>query len=142
MSDEPRGPATLGRLFNPRSIAVVGASRKREKIGNVVFRNLAGTFREKLYAVNSAGEQVEGRKAYGGLSLIEDEVEDMLRESRVYAMLNARKRSYDQSALVGTITRLSRMTVDLRIAEADLNPVIVNADGAFAVDVRVLLSEA
>ena len=75
MSDDPQRPAPLGRLFNPRSIAVVGASRKREKIGNIVFRNLADTFGGKLYAVNSAGEQVEGRKAYGALSLIEDEVD-------------------------------------------------------------------
>ena len=75
MSDDQKTPATLGRIFNPRSIAVVGASRKREKIGNVVFRNLAGTFGGELYAVNSAGEQVEGRKAYAALSLIEDEVD-------------------------------------------------------------------
>jgi len=75
LSDDTQRPAPLGRLFNPRSIAVVGASRKREKIGNIVFRNLAGTFGGKLYAVNSAGEQVEGRKSYGALSLIEDEVD-------------------------------------------------------------------
>jgi len=65
----------MGRLLNPRSIAVVGASRERGKIGNVVFRNIAATFGGKLYAVNSSGEDVEGSKAYAALSLVEDEVD-------------------------------------------------------------------
>ena len=30
-------PDSLGALFNPASIAVVGASRHRDKIGNLVF---------------------------------------------------------------------------------------------------------
>ena len=59
MSDDTKRPAPLGRLFNPRSIAVVGASRKREKIGNIVFRNLAGTFEGELYAVNPDGAFAE-----------------------------------------------------------------------------------
>jgi len=101
------------------------------------------TFGETVL-VSAGGVYVEvmGTPAHRLAPVAEDEAEEMLRESRVYDMLNARKRGYDQSALVGTITRLSGMTVDLRVAEVDLNPVIVNADGAFAVDVRVLLSEA
>ncbi|MDA4115659.1 MAG: acetate--CoA ligase family protein [Thaumarchaeota archaeon] len=93
--------------------------------------------------VSAGGVYVEvmGTPSHRLAPVAEDEAEEMLRESRVYAMLNARKRGYDRSALVGTMARLSRMMVDLPIAEADLNPVIVNADGAFAVDVRVLLSD-
>jgi len=75
LNDDPRSPDSLGRLFNPRSIAVVGASRKREKIGNIVFRNLSATFAGKLYAVNASGEDVEGNKSYTTLSLIEEEVD-------------------------------------------------------------------
>jgi len=73
--------------------------------------------------------------------VVDEEVEEMLRESKVYDMLNARKRSYDQHALGRALVRLSRMTVDLKISEIDLNPVIVNTEGAFAVDVRVILDE-
>jgi len=91
--------------------------------------------------VSAGGIYVEvmGTPSHRLAPVAEDEAEEMLRESKVYAMLNARKRGYDQTSLVGAILRLSRMTVDLRIAEIDLNPVIVNADGAFVVDVRVLL---
>ncbi len=66
---------SLGALFNPRSIAVVGASRNRDKIGNLVFRNLASTFKGKLYPVNSSGADVEGVKSYASLSMIEEDVD-------------------------------------------------------------------
>ena len=40
-----------------------------------------------------------------------------------------------------TITNISRMIVDLKINEMDINPVIVTENGAFAVDVRIILNE-
>jgi acetate---CoA ligase (ADP-forming) len=94
--------------------------------------------------VSAGGIYVEaiGRPAHRLAPVAEDEAEQMLRESRVYEMLNARKRGYDQDALVRTILRFSRLIVDLNIREIDLNPVIVNAEGAFAVDVRVVLNQA
>ena len=97
MSDDSRQPEALGRLLDPRSIAVVGASRRRDKIGNIVFRNLAGTFGGRLYAVNSSGEDVEGRKSYKTVSLIEDEVDLVViavpREAVLSVMVDAgRKR--------------------------------------------------
>jgi acetyl coenzyme A synthetase (ADP forming)-like protein len=97
LSDDSRQPEALGRLLDPRSIAVVGASRRRDKIGNIVFRNLAGTFGGRLYAVNSSGEDVEGRKSYKTVSLIEDEVDLVViavpREAVLSVMVDAgRKR--------------------------------------------------
>ena len=71
----PDDRASLGRLLDPRSIAVVGASRNRNKIGNLVYRNLAATFKGSLYAVNSSGGKVEGRTAYESLDLIDGEVD-------------------------------------------------------------------
>jgi len=84
---------------------------------------------------------VIGTPAHRLAPVIDEEAWEMLRESKVYGMLNARKRGYDQDALVRTLLRLSRMTVDLKISEIDLNPVIVNAEGAYAVDVRVILNQ-
>ncbi len=82
---------------------------------------------------------VIGTPSYRLAPVIDEEAEQMLRESKVYGMLNARKRGYDKDALVRTLLRLSRLTIDLNISQVDLNPVIVNAEGAFAVDVRVVL---
>ncbi len=54
-------------------------------------------------------------------------------------MLNARKRGYDSGSVIRTITSVSRMMLDLNIKEMDINPLIVNEKGAFAVDVRLIL---
>ncbi len=91
--------------------------------------------------VSAGGIYVEaiGRPSHRLGPIEADEAEEMLRESRVYDILSSRKRGYDQAALIAAMQRLSRMTVDLKITEIDLNPVIVNTEGAFAVDVRVLL---
>ncbi len=88
--------------------------------------------------VSAGGIYVEvmGRPSHRLAPIAEDEAEEMLHESRVHDMLNARKRGYDEDALKRTMLQLSRIAVDLRIKAIDLNPVIVNAEGAFVVDVR------
>jgi len=93
--------------------------------------------------VSAGGTYVEviGSPSHRLAPVEEDEAEEMLRESRVHDMLHARRRGYDQLALVRTLHRLSRIIVDLDISEIDLNPVIVNADGAFAADVRVVMNQ-
>ena len=93
--------------------------------------------------VSAGGIYVEviGSPSHRLAPVEEDEAEEMLRESRVHDMLHARKRGYDQLSLVRTLHRLSRVIVDLKISEIDLNPVIVNADGAFAVDLRVVMNQ-
>jgi len=66
---------SLAKLFNPDSIAVIGASRHKEKVGNVVFRNLMATFRGKLYPVNNKAEDVEGVKAYKSVKDVPGDVD-------------------------------------------------------------------
>ncbi|MGH9918241.1 MAG: acetate--CoA ligase family protein, partial [Nitrososphaerales archaeon] len=75
MSGDARRPSPLEFLLSPRSIAVIGASHKAEKIGNIVFRNLAATFGGRLYAVNSTAGSVEGTEAFSGVSLVDGEVD-------------------------------------------------------------------
>ncbi len=78
--------------------------------------------------------------SYGLAPLSEDEAMYMMDESKVSKMLSARKRNYDNFSVVRAITNISRMIVDLKINEMDINPVIVNEKGAFAVDVRIILN--
>ncbi|MFP3214914.1 MAG: CoA-binding protein, partial [Nitrososphaeria archaeon] len=65
----------LEDLFYPRTIAVVGASRNKEKIGNIIFRNIQSTFKGKVYPVNNKAENVEGVQAYKAVSEIPDKVD-------------------------------------------------------------------
>ena len=68
--------ASLRPFFEPRSVAVIGASRRRGSIGGELFRNiLAGDFAGAAYPVNRHGEPVAGVRAYSSIEEIPDEVD-------------------------------------------------------------------
>lgn len=92
--------------------------------------------------VGSGGIYVEVLKnvAYGISPIYEDEAQELLIESKIHDMINARKRGYDENSLIRTIISVSRMIVDLDVKEMDINPLFVNERGAFAVDVRIVFS--
>jgi len=54
----------IHKLFNPDSIAVVGASNKPGKMGNLFIKRLAEGFHGKLYAVNPGEDEVAGIATY------------------------------------------------------------------------------
>jgi acetate---CoA ligase (ADP-forming) len=67
---------SLRPFFQPRSVAVLGASRKRGSIGGELFRNiLASDFEGAAYPVNLRGEAVAGVKAYTAVEEIPDELD-------------------------------------------------------------------
>ncbi len=53
--------ASIARIFDARSIAVIGASRRQDSIGQAMVRNLVlGDYSGAVYAVNSSAEAVSG----------------------------------------------------------------------------------
>ncbi|HEX2496670.1 MAG TPA: GNAT family N-acetyltransferase, partial [Gaiellaceae bacterium] len=61
--------ASLRPFFAPSSVAVLGASRRRESIGGLLFRNIvAGEFEGVAYPVNPAGDAVASVKGYRSVS--------------------------------------------------------------------------
>ena len=68
--------ASLRPFFAPRSLVVVGASRRRGSIGGELFRNvLAADFRGAAYPVNRDGEPVGGVRAYGSIEELRERVD-------------------------------------------------------------------
>ncbi len=68
--------ASLRPFFEPRTVAVVGASARRGSIGGELFRNvLAGGFTGAAYPVNRSGEPVAGVRAYSSIEEIADRVD-------------------------------------------------------------------
>ncbi len=67
----------MEKLFNPSSVAVVGASHNPHKVGHILFYNLLRTFRGRVYPVNIKGGEILGRKAYINLSEL-PEVPDLV----------------------------------------------------------------
>jgi acyl-CoA synthetase (NDP forming)/ribosomal protein S18 acetylase RimI-like enzyme len=68
--------ASIDRFFNPRSVAVIGASRRQETIGQALVRNLiTGDFSGRVYAVNPTSHAVSGLPTYKSVTDIPDEVD-------------------------------------------------------------------
>jgi acetyl coenzyme A synthetase (ADP forming)-like protein len=66
----------LNSLLKPKSVAVVGASRDRKKLGRLVLDNvLAGGFRGKVYPVNPKANKIGSLKCYHSLKEIPGNVD-------------------------------------------------------------------
>src|SRR5512138_291973 len=67
---------SLDRLFRPRSIAVIGASREPNTIGNTILWNLARHgFTGAVYPVNPKAPAVHSIKCYPSVLAIPDPVD-------------------------------------------------------------------
>lgn len=67
-------------FFNPNSVAIVGASRKMDKAGHVIFRNFAenkrrGVFKGKIYPINPFEDSILGYETYPSVSEIPGKLE-------------------------------------------------------------------
>jgi acetyl coenzyme A synthetase (ADP forming)-like protein len=68
--------ASLRPFFEPKSVAVIGASRRRGSIGGELFRNvLAADFTGAAYPVNRDGEPVGGVPAYKSVTDVPEVVD-------------------------------------------------------------------
>jgi acyl-CoA synthetase (NDP forming)/ribosomal protein S18 acetylase RimI-like enzyme len=68
--------ASIQRFFDARSVAVIGASRRHDTIGQTLVRNLVlGDFQGRVYVVNPAAESVAGMPAYPSVADIPDDVD-------------------------------------------------------------------
>ncbi|MEW6193476.1 MAG: acetate--CoA ligase alpha subunit [Bacillota bacterium] len=66
----------LDSLFRPQSVAVIGASKNREKLGNVILRNvLRSGYGGAVYPVNPRETEIEGLKTFPSVSEIGKPVE-------------------------------------------------------------------
>jgi acetyltransferase len=65
-------------FFNPRSIAIVGASHKKGKVGYEILTNIVGGgYKGKVFPVNKSADQIEGIKCLPDLESI-GEVPDLV----------------------------------------------------------------
>jgi len=70
------GKHYLNPLFEPKSVAVFGASDRPDSVGQIVFQNmLQGGFKGALYPINSKHAEVQGQKAYAAIADIGQPVE-------------------------------------------------------------------
>jgi len=62
---------SLESFFNPKSVAIVGASREKNKVGHEILANLiAAGYKGDLFPVNPKADSIEGLKCYPDLQSI------------------------------------------------------------------------
>lgn len=72
----PRSPESLSELFNPRSIAVIGATEKQGAVGRTVVENLQTIkYPGQIYPVNPKRDTILGIKAFPSISDIGEPVD-------------------------------------------------------------------
>ena len=63
-------------LFEPRGVAIIGASSNESKIGHKVIRNIvASGYKGGVYPINPEGGKILGYKVYKNVTEIEGEVD-------------------------------------------------------------------
>ncbi|HEX3930556.1 MAG TPA: GNAT family N-acetyltransferase [Nocardioides sp.] len=68
--------ASIERFFNPRSVAVIGASRRQDTVGRALVRNLVlGDYTGRVYVVNPTANSVSGLPAYSTVGDIPGDVD-------------------------------------------------------------------
>ncbi len=66
----------LTTLFEPKSVAVIGASDRENAVGNIIFKNiLSSGYKCRLYAINPKHETIQGQQAYKSIEEIGARVE-------------------------------------------------------------------
>jgi acyl-CoA synthetase (NDP forming) len=70
----------MDAFFNPRSVAVIGATKKVDKAGHVIFKNFStnrarNVFKGELYPVNPNEDSILGFKCYKSLSEVPGDVD-------------------------------------------------------------------
>lgn len=126
----------LSALFNPRGVAVVGASPGNVRIGAQAQAALEAAMRE-------TGVRVVGPNCQGLMNLRERVIAE-LRGAALLGAYRGRPPS-DTDALAALLATVSRIAHASRaeIAEIDLNPVIVGAvgKGAVVADALIVLKD-
>jgi acyl-CoA synthetase (NDP forming) len=79
----PKEASSLKPFFEPNSLAIIGASETRNRIGYVLAENMLtnrrrGTFKGQVYLVNPKHDQILGEKCYPSVSDLPGSVETVL----------------------------------------------------------------
>lgn len=69
------GVDALKYFFNPRTIAVIGASNKNGKMGNIFMQHLLEGFTGKIFPVHPTARQIAGIPAYPDMAAIPEQLD-------------------------------------------------------------------
>ena len=62
-------------FFNPKSVAIIGASRNPRSPGHTIVENLLNKYQGKIYPINPNAEKILGLKCYPSLKDVKDDID-------------------------------------------------------------------
>jgi len=62
-------------FFNPKSVAVIGASREPQKLGHIILSNFIDSGFKNLYPVNPNTDEILGKKCYKSILNVKEKVD-------------------------------------------------------------------
>ncbi len=65
----------IDTIFNPSSIAVIGASAEEKKVGHAVLKNLINGYRGKIFPINPGKTEILSLPCYPSVSAVPDKVD-------------------------------------------------------------------
>ena len=66
----------LTSLFEPKSVAVIGASDREKSVGNIIFKNIReSSYKGRLYPINPKHSTIQGETAYKSIEEISTRIE-------------------------------------------------------------------
>ncbi len=65
----------LEKMFYPASVAVIGASKEKGKVGRAVLDNLISGFGGRIYPINPKADEIEGLKCYKNVLDVPGEID-------------------------------------------------------------------
>jgi acetyltransferase len=65
----------LDSFFNPKTIAVIGASERKTSLGGLIFANLMGNYDGQVFPVNEWRQIIQTRKAYPNIKKIPEKID-------------------------------------------------------------------
>jgi len=69
------GIKNLSCFFNPKTIAVIGASERKTSLGGLIFNNLIGEYEGSVFPVNEFRQTIQGVKAWPSVTKIPSKIE-------------------------------------------------------------------
>lgn len=77
---EPRIVEEMRPFFDPTAVAIIGATNKKGKVGNVIFENFKinkerGIFKGNIYPVNPKLDEIDGYKVYKSVEELPDDTD-------------------------------------------------------------------
>jgi acetyltransferase len=69
------GIENLNCFFNPKTIAVIGASERKTSLGGLIFNNLVSAYQGSVFPVNEFRQTIQGVKAWPSITKIPSKIE-------------------------------------------------------------------